>query len=78
MSDVATYISWAQYAGIELDIGVTDEQSKWCLAAADQFLYDWFAASDIFWKLSSNQLLKLLNEVIDITAFGADPRYPKF
>ena len=54
MSDVATYISWAQYHGIELDIGVTDEQSKWCLAAADQFLYDWFAASDIFWKLSSN------------------------
>ena len=78
MSDVATYISWAQYHGIELNIEVTDEQSKWCYAASDQFLYEWFEASDDYWKLSSNQLLKLIDEVIEISAFGADPSDSKF
>ena len=78
MSDVATYISWAQYHGIELDIEVTEEQFTWCKASADQFLYEWFDASDMFWKLASNQLLKLLDEIISISAFGADPSDSQF
>ena len=64
MSDVATYITWADYHDIDLKFAVSDEELKWCYAAADQFLYEWFVASDEFWKLGSNEMLKLIDELI--------------
>ena len=78
MSDVATYISWAEYHGIELKFPVSEKDLKWCLASADQFLYEWFVASDEFWRLGSNEMLKLINELIEITAFGASPAEETF
>ena len=53
MSDVCTYVWWAVYHGIKLIFDVPLEDVKWCEAAADQFLYEWFVASDEFWHLSS-------------------------
>ena len=54
MSDVSTYITWANYHGIELKFPVSEEDLKWCQVASDQFLYEWFVASDEFWRLGSN------------------------
>lgn len=49
MSDLATYVYTANYHGMSLEFGITEEDSKWCEAAADQWVYDWLAASDEMW-----------------------------
>jgi len=65
MSDVCVYIWWAVYHGIELIFDVSETDNNWCEAAADQFLYEWFVASDEYWHLSSDLMLNLLSSSVD-------------
>ena len=73
MSDVATYIMWADYHGIELNFPLSDDALKWCRASYEQFLYQIGSASEEFGYLASNDMLKMISELIDVVAFDADP-----
>lgn len=70
MSDLATYVYTATYGGLELEFPVSEEQAKWCSTAADQFVYEWLAASDEMWMLSMQKMLTLLKESVEVVFEG--------
>ena len=73
MSDVATYIMWANYHGIDLNFPLSENDLKWCQAAYEQFLYEIGSASEEFGYLASNEMLKMIHQLIDVVSLGADP-----
>lgn len=70
MSDLATYVFTATYGGLELTFPVTDEHLKWSSAAADQFVYEWLAASPELWMLSMQPMLNLIKESLNVVFSG--------
>ena len=72
MSDVCTYVWWAEYHDIPLKFDVTDEQTVWCQVASDQFTYEWFTASEDYHKLGMNQMLNFVMETFKVVFEGAD------
>ena len=73
MSDVATYVNIAKYHDMKLTFDVDDEHFKWTRAASDQFVYEWFAASEEIWMLAAREQLSLLSELVDVVFDGAAP-----
>ena len=58
---------------MKLQFPVSEEIFKWSAASADQFVYEWLAASPELWQLATQTILTLIKEAVDVTFNGTSP-----